>query len=65
MAACVSSSSGGGSEPVQFPPNATSEAGSSAVSAALVDADNCSGVLTPVEGDLKLFTDSLTSTVNK
>jgi hypothetical protein len=65
MTACVSSSSGGGSEPVQFPPNATSEAGSSAVSAALVDADNCSGVLTPVEGDLKLFTDSLTSTVNK
>jgi hypothetical protein len=65
MAACVSSSSGGGSEPVQFPSNATSEAGSSAVSAALVDADNCSGVLTPVKGDLKLFTDSLTSTVNK
>jgi hypothetical protein len=57
MAACGSSSTGDAVNP-------TSEAGSAAVSSAVIDPDSCAGVLTPIEGDLKLFTDSLTSTVN-
>jgi hypothetical protein len=62
LVAC--SSSGEASEPVQFPVNSTSEAGSSAISATEIDADSCAGVLAPIEGELALFTDSLTSTVS-
>jgi FlaG/FlaF family flagellin (archaellin) len=65
FAACVTSSSGEASEPVVSAAKPTSEAGSAAISLESVDADTCVGVLTRVEGDLKLFTDSLTSSVNK
>lgn len=61
-AAC--GSSGEASEPIQIPANPTTEAGSSAISAAVIDADNCAGVLSPIEGDLTLYRDSLTSTVS-
>lgn len=64
MAACGSINSGEDLEPVLSEVNPTSKAGAAAVSAAEVDADSCIGVLTPIEGDLKLFTDSLTSTVS-
>jgi len=57
-------SSGVASDPIQVPANPTSASGSSAISLAVVDADSCVGVLAPIEGELKLFTDSLTSTVS-
>gem|GEM_PF-1013055 len=61
------SSSGEASEPIQNPPNPTSEAGSSAISAAQIDPNSCAGVLTDKEaegeGELSLFRDSLTDSV--
>jgi hypothetical protein len=60
MACGVSSESGGASEPVQEPANPTTEAGSSAISSAVLDAETCDGVLSPITGDLSLATESLT-----
>jgi hypothetical protein len=57
-------SSGETSEPTQVQANPTSVSGYSAISSAVADAVNCVGVLAPIEGDLKLFTDPLTSTVS-
>ena len=61
------SSTGEAPEPIQHPVNPTSEAGSTAISSAEIDANSCAGVLTDLEaeaeGDLSLFRDSLTDSV--
>ncbi len=64
VAACtVSSDSGGVSEPISNVVAATTEAGSSTVSAAEIDPNTCAGVLAPATGDLGLDTQSLTEGV--
>jgi hypothetical protein len=61
VSACaIASESGGASEPVVSVVNATTEAGSLAISTSAVDPLTCDGVLAPITGDLELSTQAIT-----
>jgi hypothetical protein len=56
-------SSGEASAPIQIPVNPTTVSGSSAILTEVIDPSSCAGVLAEIEGDLSLFRDSLTDSV--